>query len=117
MKNIFKKVFGFCAALVMAFSLASCGISAKTAEKINVAAAKDEHWTYAEVIEKFGEPTVNSYVAIGSLSGGVVQYYVGYDSMEEVKAALEAGKTVKVLTITFVGDKATDASYEEKTKE
>ena len=37
--------------------------------------------------------------------------------MEEVKAALEAGKTVKVLTITFVGDKATEASYQEETKD
>lgn len=117
MKNIFKKVFGFFGALAIAFSLASCGISAKTAEKINVAAAKEEHWTYSEVIEKFGEPTVNGYVAIGSLSGGVVKYYVGYDTMEEVKAALEAGKTVKVLTITFVGDKATEASYQEETKD
>ena len=104
-------------ALVLGLGLASCGINAKSAEKINVAAAKEEHWTYSEVIEKFGEPTVNGYVAIGSLSGGVVKYYVGYDTMEEVKAALEAGKTVKVLTITFVGDKATEASYQEETKD
>ena len=104
-------------ALVLGLGLASCGINAKSAEKINVAAAKEEHWTYSEVIEKFGEPTVNRYVAIGSLSGGVVKYYVGYDTMEEVKAALEAGKTVKVLTITFVGDKATEASYQEETKD
>ena len=44
-------------------------------------------------------------------------WYVGYESYDEAKAAVEAGKTVKVLVVTIVDGKATDADYSEWVKE
>lgn len=120
MKNIFKKVFGFCAALVMAFGLASCnGVNEKTAEKINVAAAKNDHWTYEEVIEKLGEPQSNTVKDYGDIMSGLVEgqtgtvvYYVGATSFEDALEKVEAGETVKVLTIKIKDGKATEATYD-----
>lgn len=112
-----KKLLGFLGALVIAFSLTACGISEKTAEKINVAAAKEEHWTYAEVIEKLDAPTVDATVEVFGFRAGAMTWYVGYESYDEAKAAVEAGKTVKVLVVTIVDGKATDADYSEWVKE
>ena len=112
-----KKFLGFLGALVIAFSLTACGISEKTAEKIKVAAAKDEHWTYAEVIEKLDAPTLDATVEVFGFRAGAMTWYVGYESYDEAKAAVEAGKTVKVLVVTIVDGKATDANYSEWAKE
>ena len=111
---------GLLAGLVLALglTLASCGINAKTAEKINVAAAKGDNWTYEEVVDRLGKPTVDGYVDLGVLGkGGIVTYYVGYDTYEAAKAAYDEGKTVKILTITLSEGVAKEAKYSEWAKE
>ena len=102
----------------LGLSLTSCGISAKTAENINVAAAKGDHWTYEEVIDKLGEPTINAYVDLGILGkGGYLTYYVGYETKEAAEAAYEEGKTVKILIVTLSEGVAKEAKYSEWSKE
>ena len=113
MKKILSKVFAFMGALVIAFSLASCGISAKSAEKINVAAAKDDHLTYSEVMDKFGAPTVNLTIA----ETGWCTWYEDCESAEDYQNKLEEGKTIGVLRVYFVSGKAQSATYEEVSKE
>lgn len=113
-----KKLLGFLGALVIAFSLTSCGFSQKTADKINNAAASKEYLTWTEVVDMLGSNYVSDFtVGDASKVSGVVTWYQGYESYEEVKAALEEGKTVKRISVTFVLGDAKDATYTELKKE
>ena len=96
-------------------TLASCGISERYANKINDKAADGDHITYEKVVKKLGEKnivdlTVNDPI-FGSGHSGVVIAVKGCDSWEDVQAKLDAGKTVKGIVITFLGDKAQSAEY------
>ena len=103
----------FLGALLLVVVLAACNIKESTAEKINEAFEAGEPWTYEEVIDKLGEPTVD-YVAAGS---GMAVWYKGYDSMEEAMEAYEDGKTIKAIMVTFAAGKAIASEYEEESKE
>lgn len=99
-------------ALVLGLGLASCGINEKSAEKINVAAAKEDHFTYEEVIKKYGTPVVNGVVSgFGVEETGVCTWYEGCENMDEVNAKLEKGKSIDVLVVTFANGLATKAEY------
>ena len=104
-----KKLFGFLGALVIAFSLTACGISQKTADKINEAAEADEHYTTTTLVDEFGAPTMD----ITILSNGVMIWVNGCDTLEEVEAKWDDGKTVKALVVGIAFGKAISASYDE----
>ena len=96
-------------ALVLGLGLASCGINAKSAEKINVAAAKEDHMTYLELEKKYGAPAID--LNLGML-GRTCTWYEGCETVEEAQAKVEAGKTVDMLVVTFDGDgRALKAEY------
>lgn len=119
MKRIFKLSMVSLVALFALFTLASCaGINQGFADEINEKAKVDEHYTYADLIDKLGDPTVDVSGNLGGLIGvtGVVQWSKGYDSLDAVNEALEAGKTVPTLYVTFLNGKATSAEYKELTK-
>ena len=113
MKKFISKVLGFLGALLLVVVLAACNIKESTAEKIDEAFEAGEPWTYEEVVDKLGEPTV-SYVVAGS---GVAMWYKGYDSVDEAMEAYEDGKTLKAIMVTFAAGKAIDAEYDEDSKE
>ena len=122
MKRIFKLSAISLIALVMLFTLASCaGINADFAVEIENKAAAEEHYTYDELVEKLGEPTINVSGAI-SLPGveikptGIVQCSKGCADKEAYNQALEVGKTVPTLYVTFLNGKAMSAEYKEVTK-
>ena len=119
MKRIFKLSIMSFVALFALFTLVGCaGINADFAAEINEKAKVDEHYTYGDLIDKLGDPTVDVSSNLGGLIGvsGLVQWSKGCDSADAVEEALEAGKTVPTLYITFVNGKAASAEYKELTK-
>lgn len=111
-----KKIFGFFTALLMVFGLASCGVSASVADKINEAAKNDEHWTYSEVCKKLGDPTASVGAGSASSYTGAVTWVAGCDDWDDVEDKWEDGKTVKAIVVTFLVGKATSAVYHEDYK-
>ena len=116
-----KKFFKAMLAVLTVVVLASCSkVTDSYAEKIRVAEAKGENMTYAEVIDDLGLPHEEWDFSIGSLIsfGKYSKWYKGYETKEEAQAALEEGKTVAYIVITFNSDNlAIDAEYKEETKE
>ena len=113
-----KKIFKAMLAVLTVIVLAGCSkVTEGYAEKINVAAVKEEHYTYVQVVEDLGMPQVDVTVELFGSRNGWALWYAGYDTAEEAEAALEAGKTVASITITVVDNKVTKAVYEEETKE
>ncbi len=99
--------------LFAAFLLVGCGVSESYADKVNEAAEKDEHLTYKEVIDDLGVGTIDLTV----LESGAVVWVKGCDDLEEAEQKYEDGKKLEALTVTFVGGKATKASWDEWTPE
>ena len=95
-------------------TLASCGnISESYAKKINKAAEKDEHYTYDEVVEDLGDNAVD----ITFLKTGVIVAVKGCESIDDIQAKIDDGKTVKGIVVSIVAGKATSATYKEITKD
>jgi hypothetical protein len=122
MKRIFKLSIMSFVALFALFTLVGCaGINADFAVEIENKAKAEEHYTYDELVDKLGEPTINVSGAI-SLPGveikptGIVQWSKGCADKAAFNAALEEGKTVPTLYVTFLNGKAVSAEYEEVTK-
>lgn len=104
--------------LVACFTLASCSkISQKYADKINKAAEEKEYITYSEVKEALGDEAVFVGVEVLGSANGVVVAVKGCDSLEDIEAKLDEGKTVKGITIVIVNNNATGAEYSEITEE
>lgn len=110
-----KKLFKALLAVVAVVVLAGCSkVSEGYAEDIRVAEAKGEHMTYAEVIDDLGLPHEEWNLLLVKFS----KWYKGYDSKEEALAAIEAGKKVAYITVSFdSNNKAIDAEYGEAVKE
>lgn len=109
-----KKGMKFLALACAGLMLVGCGVSQKTADKINAAAAtesKKDDWTYAKCVKTLGEPTINGYVSSALVSGGICQWVVGCKNAEELSTKVEAGKELNALTVTFVGEYAASASF------
>jgi ABC-type metal ion transport system substrate-binding protein len=111
MKKFFKAILAVLTVVV----LASCSkVTDSYAEKVRVAEAKGENMTYAEVIDDLGLPQEEWNLLLVKYS----KWYKGYETTEEAQAALEEGKTVAYIVITFNSDNlAIDAEYTEETKE
>lgn len=110
-----KKGFKFLALACAGLMLVGCGVSQKTADQINAAAAtKDtkDDWSYAKCEKQFGKPTYDLRVSVLGVSGGACIWVVGCKNAEEVSKKQEAGKELKALTVTFANDVATGASYD-----
>ena len=104
--------------LVACFTLASCGkISGSYAKKINKAAEKGDHITYEQVEKALGDDAVFVGAEILGSANGAVVGVKGCDSLEDIQAKLEEGKTVKGIVIVIVNNKATAAEYKEITKD
>ena len=113
-----KKFFKAMLAVLTVIVLASCSkVTEGYAEKINVAAVKEEHYTYSQVVEDLGMPHVDLTIDFLGSRNGWAAWYKGYETAEEAEAALEAGKTVASITITVSDNKVTKAEYKEETKE
>lgn len=104
-----KKILKALVAVFAVITLAGCSkVSEKYAENIRVAEAKGEHITYAEVIDDLGLPHEEWNLLLVKFS----KWYKGYDSKEEALAAIEAGKEVAYITVSFdSNNKAIDAEY------
>lgn len=102
------------ALVVLCMALASCSnISESYAKKINAAAEDGDHYTLSEVKEDLGDEAVE----ITLLNTGVVIAVKGCDSVEDIKAKLEDGDTVKGIIVTVALGKATAAKYTEITED
>lgn len=92
--------------------LASCGVSEKTAEKINKAHSDGEDMSIADVKKLCGGDATYDYV--GKVTNtGIMVWVSGCKNDDDVKAKKDAGKSLKALYVTFAGGKATGASYQE----
>lgn len=109
----FIKIISLTLALVCICGVfAACGnISQSYADKVNKAAEKDEHITYTEVLEDLGEDAID----ITLLKSGVIIAVKGCSTVDDIKAKLDDGKTVKGIVVTVVGGKAISAEYREIT--
>ncbi len=120
MKRIFRLSVLSLVALFALFTLASCsGVSQKMADDINAKAEAKEYYTYDELVKKLGEPTKGLKVDGGDLFGvtGAVIWAKGFDDWDSYQEAVDEGKTVKVLTVTFLNGKATIAAYGDNTED
>lgn len=114
MKKIISKILTFVGGLLMVFTLVGCGVSQSTANKINDAAKAKDPMTWNEVVEILGSDFVADFsVGDANYVTGRVVWYQGYETYEEVKQALESGKTVKKITVDFLLGEAKSAEYEE----
>lgn len=101
-------------AFVCVFALFGCGLSQSDADKINEKAEAGEHYTYDEIIKKYGEPTINLTVA----KIGVASWIEGVTEEEYNEKGAEAFEGSKVLVVTFnLQGKASTAVFKEFTKE
>ena len=97
-------------------SLVSCANLEKYASKINKAADKDDHITYAEVVKKLGKDNIiDATTEVFGFRGGVIICVKGCQSWDDVQAKLDAGKKVEGIYITILNSKATHAEYREIT--
>ena len=105
----FTKVFALVLVAVVCLSIftACSNISQAYADKINVAAAKDEHLDYLDVLNDLGENAIDITIA----KTGVIIAAQGCTSLEELNAKLEAGETVKGIVVTLFAGKALSAEY------
>ncbi len=109
-----KRIIALVLALSLVFMFASCGnISESYAKKINAAADKGDHYTYDQVVEDLGDNAIE----IAVLGTGVVIAVKGCESVADIKAKIEDGKTVKGIVVTMLANKAMSASYREITKD
>ncbi len=120
MKKILKLSMMSLVALVALFTLVGCaGINQNFADEINEKASAKENYTYEQLKEKLGTPTVDVSASFGGLIDvtGVVTWAKGYDSLDAMNKAVEEGKTVKTLVVTFLNGRATAAEYNEVVKD
>ena len=95
-------------------ALTACSnISQAYADKINKAAEKEEYIEYLDVLNDRGDNAIDITV----FKTGVIIAAQGCESLEELNAKLDEGKSVKGIVITMVGGKATSAEYKVLTKE
>ncbi len=105
--------------LLLCLSLASCGkISQKYADKVNEAAEEGNPLTYTEVCDDLGDSAIKLVEGekLG-LATGIVIAVKGCETLEEVQAKIDEGKTVKGIIITIAVNKAVSAKYTEITEE
>ena len=117
-----KSLLSLVLAFICVFALFGCGLSQSDADKINEKAEAGEAYTYAEILEKYGEPTVNLTVELLGVRGGFLYYMEGitkeeYEAAEEEGTLEEALKDIKSLTIYIEGGKAKTAKFSEVTEE
>lgn len=117
--KLVKKMSLFAVLFVFVLTLASCSkVSQKYADKINEAADAGEPLTFTEVKEDLGDEAI--WIGTGeqiSLASGVIIAVKGCESVEEIEAQIDEGKTVKGLIVTVLANKATGAKYTEITEE
>ena len=94
--------------LIFALLLTGC-VNQGMADKINKKAESDEGYTYEQLIEDYGTPTVD-LVFLGT--GGVI-YVDGCKDAEEVKAKVDEGKKLKAVSVNIVGNKVIKAEFGE----
>lgn len=112
--NLLKRFSLFAVVIAFVLTLASCGkISEKYADKINEAAEAGEHYELEKIRKDLGDEAVE----VLFLNSGVVVAVKGCESLDDVKAKLDEGKTVKGLLVTIVAGKATAAKYTEITED
>ncbi len=119
MKRILKLSLLSFVAIFALFTLVGCaGINEDFAAEIKEKAKVDEHYTYADLVDKLGDPTIDVSSNLGGLIGvsGVVQWSKGCADKAALDEKLEAGKTVPTLYVTFLNGKATSAEYKELAK-
>jgi hypothetical protein len=94
----------------MVFVLASCSnVSESYAKKVNEAADKGEHFTYAEVLEDLGDEAID---LLGNKYANIIIAVKGCKTVEELKAKFEEAEgDVEGIIITIAADKATKAEY------
>lgn len=105
------KILALALLVVMCLTvLTACSnVSQTYADKINKAAEKDKHLTYTEVLEDLGDNAVD----ITFLKSGVIIAVQGCETIEDIQAKLDEGKTVKGIIVTMAGGKAVGAKYTE----
>lgn len=111
----FAKITALMLVIIMSVALlASCGISQKTADKINQA-AKDGEAMSVEDVKKTcgGDPTYDLRV----LGTGFLVWVSGCKTAEDVQKQLDAGKTPKALYVSVVAGKATGAVFQDYDKD
>ncbi len=113
----FTKIAALMLVVIMSVALlASCGISEKTAEKVNKAAKDGEPMSVAD-LEKLcgGEATFDLR---GQLTAsGFMVWVSGCKDAEAVQKKLDEGKTPKALYVMVVGGKATTAVFQDYDKD
>ena len=111
----FTKIAALMLVVIMSVALlASCGISEKTAEKVNQATKDGEPMSVAD-LEKLcgGEATIDLRV----LGSGFLVWVSGCKDAEAVQKKLDESKTPKALYVMVVAGKATTAVYQDYDKD
>lgn len=106
----FAKITALMLVVIMSVALlASCGVSQKTADKINDAFKNGEAMSVADVKKLCGDPTIDFSVA----GTGLLVFVNGCKTSDDVKKQLDDGKTPKALYVTCIAGKATAAVFQD----
>ncbi len=111
----FTKIAALMLVVIMSVALlASCGVSEKTAEKVNKSSKDGEPMSVAD-LEKLcgGEATIDLRV----LGTGFLVWVNGCKDAEAVQKMLDDGKTPKALYVSVVGGKAVSAVFQDYDKD
>lgn len=115
-----KKLLSLLLVLGLALVLVGCGsVSQNYADKVNKKAEDEKYLTYDQVMKDLGKNPISDLTAEGFGVGrsGAVTWAKGCKSADDYDKKLDAGKTVKTITVTFLNGKATAASYNEAKKD
>ena len=114
MKRILSALLVCVLLVASVLTLASCSNATESyAKKINKAAEDGEHYTYDEVVEDLGDNAIEIAIA----KTGVIVAVKGCETVDDVKAKIDEGKTVKGIVVVVALGKATSASYKEITED
>lgn len=110
-----KKFTKVCLLFVVLFGMFLCvgcsKVSQKTVDEINEAAKAKNPMTWTEVYEKLGPDYLGLSVGDSTKVTGVVWWYDGCKTQEEVNAKLDEGKSVNYVKVTFLLGEATGAEF------
>lgn len=97
-------------ALVVALFLTGC-VNQGMADKINEKTAKEDGYTYSQLLKDYKNPTMDATESALGLRSGVVIYVKGCKDQAEVEEKYEAGEQLDAVYVIIALNKVVSAEF------
>lgn len=100
--------------LVFALLLTGC-VNQGMADKINEKAAKEDGYTYTQLLKDYKNPTIDATESVLGARGGFVVYIKGCKDQAEAKEKYEAGEQLDAVYVIIALNKVVSAEFTQYT--